>query len=239
MSRLYIVIFLSVISPCVAQQAKPDTAFVSLAKKSQVQAYNQFIHGQTRLNNGSGYRDYYSTNDEHPYFGEDDWSYGTIVYDDEFYEHVPMFYDISSDNVVSEHSLNGAKLVLIAKKIKRFELDGHTFVRLQQDELKTISEGFYDLLYDGKTKVYVRRAKTLEQKTEPTGITYSFAEKNRVYILKAGIYYPVKSKGSVLEVFKDQKQQVKSFMNKNKINLKADREGAIARIAEFYDAQNN
>jgi len=239
MPRLYIIIFLSAVSPCFAQEAKPDTTFVSSAKKSQVQTYNQFMHGQTRLNNGSQYRDYYSTNDEHPYFGEDDWSYGKIVYDDEFYEHVPMFYDLSADNVISEHSLNGAKLQLIAAKIKRFEMDGHTFVRLQQDELNTISEGFYDLLYDGKTKVYVRREKALEQKTEPTGITYSFAEKNRVYILKDSTYHPVKSKGSVLEVFNDQKQQVKSFMNKNKINIKADREGAIVRIAGFYDAQNN
>lgn len=223
---------------CFAQYAKPDTTFLSSAKKHQEKLYDKFIYGQSRLYNGSEHRDYLSRNDEHPYFGVDDWAYGYILYDDELYENVPMFYDLSRDKVISEHILNGAKLELVTEKIRRFSMDGHTFVRLLKNETQKISEGFYDLLYDGATKVYVRREKLLQQKIESNEIISRFEERNRIFILKNEIYFPVKKKGSVLEVFRDRKQDLKSFLKKNKIKFKAGRETAIVRLAEFYDAQN-
>jgi hypothetical protein len=219
------------------QQSSLDTTFLTSARANQVKLYTDFIQGQTRLNNGSEYRDYLSHNEEHPYFGVDDWAYGTIIYDEEIYEDVPMFYDLSRDKVISEHSLNGAKLELISEKISFFTLGTHTFVRLAADEAKTITPGFHERLYDGKTKVYVRREKSLQQKVESNDIIYKFDEKNRIYIQKNGVYHPVKSKNSVLEVFNDRKQEIRAFMKKNGGITKSDRENAIARVAAFYDVE--
>ena len=220
-----------------AQQLPLDTTFLTSARTNQVKLYNDLIQGQTRLNNGSEYRDYLSHNEEHPYFGVDDWAYGTIIYDEETYQNVPMFYDLSRDKVISEHSLNGAKLELISEKISLFTLGPHTFVRLAADEAKTITSGFHELLYDGKTKVYVRREKSLQQKVESNDIIFNFDEKNRIYIKKDGVYYPVKTKNSVLEVFNDRKQEIRAFMKKNGRINKNDRENAIAKVAAFYDSE--
>jgi len=236
--QLYFLSCFLISGHCFAQYAKPDTAFLTLAKKHQEKLYDQFIHGQSRLYNGSEYRDYLSRNDEHPYFGEDDWAYGDILYDDEVYKNVPMFYDLSRDKVITEHILNGAKLELVSEKIMRFSLADHTFVRLRRNETRTISDGFYEVLYDGVTKVYARREKTLQQKVESNDIISRFEENNQLFILKNGIYFPVNKKGSVLEVFRDRKQDLKSLLNKNKINFNADRETGTVRLAEFYDAQN-
>ena len=219
------------------QQLPLDTTFLTSAKLNQVALYTDYISGQKRLNNGSEYRDYLSHNEEHPYFEVDDWAYGSIIYDEELYEDVPMFYDLSRDKVISEHSLNGAKLELISEKISMFTLGPHTFVRLAADEARTITSGFHELLYDGKTKVYVRREKSLQQKVESNDIIFNFDEKNRVYIKKDGVYYPVKTKNSVLEVFNDRKQEIRAFMKKNGRITKKDRENAIARVAAFYDAE--
>jgi hypothetical protein len=172
---------------CVGQQLPADTLFLTTAKNNQIKLYTDYIAGQTRLNNGSEHRDYLSRNDEHPYFGVDDWAYGTIIYDEEFYENVPLFYDLNRDKVITEHSINGAKLELISEKIVRFSMAGHTFQRLKRDESKIISEGFYDLLYDGKTKVYVKREKSLQQRVESNDIIFNFEEKNRVYVFKDGV----------------------------------------------------
>jgi hypothetical protein len=238
-SRLCLVGLLLAAIPCVGQQSLPDTAFLSSARKNQIELYASLIKGQTRLNNGSQYRDYLARNDEHPYFGIDDWAYGTIVYDDEFYENVAMFYDISRDKIITEHSLNGAKLELISEKIRRFTMSKHIFVRLNPDEAKVITEGFYEVLYDGKTKVYARREKFLQQNVGSNTIVLTFEQKNKLYILKDGIYYPVKSKDSVIEVFADKKQDIKVFMKKSGTKFKSDRENAIAGLASFYDTQNN
>jgi hypothetical protein len=238
-SRLCFVGLLFAVVPCVGQQSLPDTAFLSSARKSQIDLYASLIKGQTRLNNGSEYRDYLARNDEHPYFGIDDWAYGTIVYDDEFYENVAMFYDLSRDKIITEHSLNGAKLELISEKIQRFTMSKHTFVRLYPDKAKVITEGFYELLYDGKTKVYARREKFLQQNVGSNTIVLTFEQKDKLYIFKDGIYYPVKSKDSVIEVFADKKQEIKAFMKKSGTKFKSDRESAIAGLASFYDTQNN
>ncbi len=237
--RLLVLLFGFVVSNSKAQSLKPDTAFLASAEKKQTVLYHQFIQGQSRLYNGSEYRDYLSKNEEHPYFGVDDWSYGDIRYDDEWYEDVPMFYDLSRDKVISEHILNGAKLELVSEKISAFILGDHKFVRLRKDEGKVISDGFYEMLHDGKTKVYVRREKILQQRIESTDIIATFDEKNKVYILKDGKYYPVKNKKSVLAVFDNKKPELKSFLGKNNIHYKDNREKAISRLAEFYDTLTN
>lgn len=221
---------------CLGQQSSADTSFVAIAKSNQLKLYATNMYGQTRLNNGGEYRDYLARDEEHPYYKLDDWQFGDIVYDEEIYENVPLFYDLSRDKVITEHSLNGTKIELISEKVKRFTMDGHTFVRLSADQAKSITPGFYDLLYDGNTKVYVRREKALQQKIESNDIIFNFEEKNRVYIFKDGQYYPVRNKNSVIDVFKDRKQEVRAYLKK--INAKkGDRETAIARAAAFYDSE--
>ena len=106
------------------------------------------------------------------------------------YENVPLFYDLSRDKVITEHSINASKIELISEKIARFSMAGHTFQRLKRDESKIITEGFHDVLYDGKTKVYVRREKALQQKVESNDIIFNFQQKNRVYVFKDGVYHP-------------------------------------------------
>ena len=224
---------------CVGQQLPADTLFLTSAKNNQVKLYTDYIVGQTRLNNGSEYRDYLARDEEHPYFLQDDWQYGDVVYDDESYTNVPLFLDLSRDKVITEHSINGSKLELISEKIAQFTISDHLFRRLKRDEAKIITEGFHEVLYDGKTKVYVRREKSLQQKVESNDITYSFQQKDRVYVLKDGVYHPVRKKSTLLDVFADKKPEVRAFLNKSGKKYKADRENAIARVAEFYDGQNN
>lgn len=236
-SRPFFVVVMCCAIQSFGQQAATDTTFLTSAKENQISLYTRYIEGQTRLNNGSEYRDYLSRNDEHPYFGIDDWEYGDIIYDEETYENVPMFYDLSRDEIITEHSLNGAKIELIAEKIQWFTLGKHTFVRLKADSSKVIESGFYELLHDGKTKVYVRWEKSLQQKVEANDIIFNFEQKKRVYILKDGVYYPVRKKESVIEVFKDRKQDIRAYMRSlGKVN-KADRESAIAKVAAFYDSE--
>lgn len=230
--------FFLITSSGFAQPTKPDTTFLTSAKEHQIAIYNRYIHGQSRLYNGSEYRDFFSKNDEHPYFGIDDWSYGDILYDEELYKNIPLFYDIYHDKVITEHLLNGAKLELISEKVQRFSFSGHTFVRLQKNESNDISEGFYDRLYDGHTKVYCRREKQLQQKVESNTIIARFIERTRIFILSKGTYFAVKKKGSVLDVMGDRKQELKSFLKKNKISYGQDRERAIVRLAEYYDSLN-
>ena len=186
--------------------------------------------------NGTEHRDYLSRNDETPYFGIDDWQYGFIYYDDERYDSVGMFYDLSTDQVIIEHMLTGAKIELVSKKISRFQMNGHYFERLYPDSARVIGEGFYERLYNGDTKVYVRRTRTLITKPAGNVLEYKFVQRDRIYLFKDHRYYPVKSKKSVYKVLRDKKQEVRAAMKGDRIPYKYDRERAIVKMVQAYDA---
>lgn len=232
-----LVIFLQVVA--FGQQAKPDTLFFAAARQYQRTLYQSSIGGQSRLYNGTEHRDYLARYEEHPYFALDDWQYGFILYDDERYDSVAMFYDLSRDQVITEHILTGAKIELVAKKISAFEINGHYFERLYRDSSGVISEGFYERIYTGQTPVYVRRTKTLTSKASGNELIYSFDERNRVYLRKDHRYYPVRSKRSVLEVLSEKKPELRAMLKREKLKFKFDREHAIVRMASTYDSPKN
>ncbi|MEO5978543.1 MAG: hypothetical protein ABIS36_02990 [Chryseolinea sp.] len=238
--RLILIIILLISSlKGFSQLIRKDTAFVALADARETQLYNDFIGGQSRLYNGTEYHDYLTKDEEHPYFGANDWSKGNIVYDDDFYKNIELFYDISRDQVITEHKLTGGKIEMIAKKIAQFTINGHPFVRLNQDKEKVIKEGFYEVLYQGKVNVFARREKQMQDKTENYTVVHTFIERNKVYIVKNGIYHFVKTKKSVLAVFDDKRQELKAFLKTEKLRYKDNRELAIAKMAGEYDKQTN
>ena len=86
--------------------------------------------------------------------------------------------------------------------------------------------------------MFCRREKLLQRKIESHDILETFDVRTRIFILKSGVYYPVRKKRSVLDVFGDKKPELKSYMKNNTIAFKADREKAIVQLAKHYDSQN-
>ncbi len=207
--------------------------------KNVREIYSRTLGLSSHLLNGVQYKEYNAHLDDegHPYFGLDDWVEGSVYYDGEVYEGVAILYDLIKDKVVIEHPFAGIKLELISEKIKYVDLPGHRFVRLDADTLKnaSIRTGFYDLLYDGLTKFYVKRQK--ERKDEIVGqeIQVKFSENDRLYIFKQGQYIQVKTKSSVLTTLADRKAELRKYIRKNKIHFRRNREDAITRVVAFYD----
>src|SRR5688572_30646804 len=126
---------------CVAQQLAPDTAFLLSAKNKSIAIYTASIKNQSRLYNGSDYIMYISNDGEHPYFMLDDWKTGSIMYWGERYDSIPLLYDLSTDQIITEHN-RGNPLNLVQEKVQRFMLFNHTFVRIYGDDKNKMQEGF-------------------------------------------------------------------------------------------------
>ena len=239
--KLHGVFFLSFLAHTLAfaQINTPDTLFVNAAIDQAKNIYEQTTKSYSRLYNGKEYIEFKKTMPEVGilFFNSEEWEEGSVLYDGELYEHVSMRYDLLEEKLIVEHKGYG-EIELITEKIKYFEIAGHTFIRLT-DKLGTkslVSQGFYDLIYDGNTRVLVKRWKVAEERVETQmSMILTFKEKNTVYIFKAGKYYPVSSKASVLKVFGDQKSALKKFISKNHIRYRSNREDAIVKIAGQYD----
>jgi hypothetical protein len=220
-----------------------STAFTQNAFDSSLtralSVYTNITGVNLHLYNGSEYIDYDHRIKGNPFFLSLSFADGAIVYDGILYENVKMFYDILHDDVVIKN-YNDTALLLAKEKISSFDYAGHHFVNLVADSSETGINviGFYDVLYNGKIKLFAKRKKYIVEKINLQYAESSFIEHDAYYIFKDNVSYPVDDKRSVLNVMKDRKTELMKYLRQNKIKFKKDRETAITKMVAYYDGLN-
>ena len=222
-----------------AQVAPTDSLPQSRAVQTAVNLYTRAVREQARIYNGSEYQEFTRPAEGHPFFESDTWEEGTVWYDGEDYRNIAVMYDILHDELVIEHyDQKGymVKIKVLQSRINRFSLLGHTFVRIQQDAAGNFREGFYDLLYDGGSRVMVKRKKTFTEEVDNTNtVKIIFSTHNQYFIEHGGRYYQVKGRASIMRVLKDKKRPLSQYIRKEQLNFKERREHDLVKLAAFYD----
>ncbi|GHB54472.1 hypothetical protein [Persicitalea jodogahamensis] len=189
------------------------------------------------LYNGKQYYVYDSREVEHQFFLTEDWTVGSVFYDGQQFEQVPLLYDIVRDQLVVRYRHGFGNVTLQNRKVRSFTLDGHDFMRVEADtgRVEGLRTGFYDQIYTGTTKVLARRRKERLQQLSETKITIAFPVKDQYYLYKNGEYQPVQSKRSVLMLLPEHKRQLKRELRKQNLSFRQNREEAIKIMAARYD----
>lgn len=219
-------------------QTNADTAFVALAKIHAANLHQEALGVQSRLYNGSRYVDPEFNSEQHPFFLSEDWIMGSVFYDGEYFENVPLMYDLLNDALVAEHGPSGHAIQLIRNKLRHFTVEDHYFERLVKDSSQSALPvtGFYDIIYDGPSRLVARRQKFSREEIRNSEVIISYDQKNRYFILMNGVYFPVKTKGSVLKLMGDRKQELKKYLRQQGIVFSDHREAALKSMAEHYDS---
>lgn len=214
-----------------------DTAFVRASIQHVGAVYQKSIANQSHLYNGIEYISFETSLEKqgHPYYIEDDWIEGSIEYNYEKYNKVPMRYDLQKQKIVIEYATGIGEIELISEKINRFTLAGHAFTNIRNESNSIITPGFYDMLYQGKTQVLVKRQKIINKRQVSNNLILEFLPRDKIYFCKKNVYFAISTKASVIKALGDQKQAVKKFISKNKIRYRSNREAALIKIAEHYD----
>ena len=124
-------------------------------------------------------------------------------------------------------------LVLVPEKTGYFNLPGHLFIR--GSDAFPGRQGFYDLLYDGKTEILVKRVKEMVPWSKSFEFNSVFMQNNNYFIYKDGSYKSVNNKKEMLDVLKDKRAELKDFISKNKPDFRKDFEKALVQTAKYYD----
>jgi hypothetical protein len=228
---------------CDGQSVTPDTAFVTASVKDALNRYMHQVKGEIPLYNGTAYTEYNSLVEEHPYFLSDDWINGTIYYDNDKYEEIPLQFDIrTAEKVITEHGTSGQKIQLISERISSFTLGTHRFIRLEKKETDRFkgAPGFYQVLVEGEhVTLLAKHTKTLQKRFSSYLVVAEFETITKYYFLKEGRYFPVKRKGSVWDVLHDKKNELRQEMKKNRSKFTASREQRLIESARFYNLIKN
>ena len=214
-------------------EVNPD---ISLETKFPISLYKAATIQSQNLYNGRLYYVYDSRMEEHQFFEDRKWQNGVVFYDGQRFDSIPMVYDIVKDELITKHFYGDYQL-LQSEKVDYFLKNGHAFKRMEagKDINSSMRTGFYDIRYDGKTKLLIRRSKQRQEKiVEKRVITY-FPEKDFYYILKDDRYHSVRSKKSVFGLFPENKKELRKSLRDANIKFKKNREAAIGVIVVTYD----
>lgn len=233
---LVILIAMSAACPVFGQHTSADSSFREQAVRYAHARYVRSTADQARLYNGAEYVGHLPNIKGYPYV-DSLWRVGTVTYDGVTYGDIPLLYDLVDDVVVVPHIDSVYRLQLQSIKISRFSIPNHTFVRIVRDSTHNVGlrTGFYDQLYDGRSKVLARRVKTIKTELVQNSIKEEYLLDNYYYIGKNGFFYSVKSKRSVLNLFADQKKTLRKYLRENRIKFGRNREAAIVKLAQQYD----
>ena len=203
---------------------------------SAVAAYKEATSQSQNLYNGRQYYVYDNRSEEHQFYEFRKWHNGVLVYDDQRFDSIPMLYDIFKDELIIKH-FNGDHLLLQSEKIDYFYVDNHTFVRQEagKDINPQMRTGFYDLIYNGKSRTIVRRIKQRQEKIVDKRVIALFPQKNTYYVKKGDQYYNVSSKKSAFNLFPEYKRELRKVLKDERIKFRKNKEVAIVKMVEAYD----
>jgi hypothetical protein len=230
-----------------AQLNSADSAALNSSITAAINLHNTALAEGIHLYNGPENAGYNHLAIGNPYFLADEIQNGTVIYDDTYYQNVPMLYDLVQDNVIilqygvrnsgaSEEYKKIMRQDLVRNKITSFTLPGHEFVRLAADSSAIgMPEGFYERMYNGKVKLLVKRSKKYVEEVKGQELERRYELTTNYYIQQNGKYYAVRSAKSLPAVFKDKKREVNSFYRNNRKKYKRNKEQLIFEATRYYD----
>ncbi len=229
---------ISIFLPVVAksQSNADDSSAYEASVANTISIYFNQIGDQSGLYNGRLYARYeFPFAFGSPYFLSGDFNDGSIIYSGVLYTHVPLLFDELRGQVITRD--HGYGLQLVNERISEFSLLGHRMIRVVGDSLNvnSLSTGFYELLYSGKSEVLTQTRMNMQEKLTSTEILRIIV-RHEDYLIRVGINYrKVNSKRELLDIMSDHRKQIQQFMRKNRLRYRKDTENALIKTAAFYD----
>ncbi|HEX8348729.1 MAG TPA: hypothetical protein VF598_02090 [Hymenobacter sp.] len=240
-TRIIVLLGMLVLSrQALSQTAAAEAQLASAVDLVRKQYKNSFI-AHPQLFNGPEYRDYaqrYQKCVGHQFFLSSDKQSGSVYYNDYHFTDVKLLYDVVLDQIVLQHATSPLYFKLINDNVQNFFVGKHYFTRLIADSSATglTRTGFYEVLVDNSVvQLLARREKQMQEKLEQQTITLEFLTADKLFIKKAGVYYPANKKRSVTRLFADRSKEVQKYIQDNKLKFKKDRrETDIVQLTRYY-----
>ncbi len=207
----------------------------SLTYTQAIAFYNGVVGDGSSLYTGRHYSGYDFGIEGHQYFDTNQAISGSLLYDENLYDNVAMYYELVKDELLITSPDNDFQIIVKKQDIEWFDLKGHRFVFLETSGLS----GIYELLSMGVLDVLIKRTKILKKEVGDRSVKREFVQHNAFYIRNGDEVYVVTSKKDLLNYDKERKKEIRKMLNKNKFNFKKDPEHTIIRTVEYLGASTN
>ena len=228
-------VFLFVSITVSAQQLPPDTSASNLAMESGVNTYLGQMAENSPLYNGYEFVPYGLNITGFPWFGSPEMKKGAVYYDGSLFKGIDLYYDLINDQVIIKDFTRNYFITLVGDKIRYFDLGNDHFIRFSEGNEVGLEKGFYHSVYEGNTTVLIRYMKKIQYTTNPEKTSSRYTQYTSYYVINKGIYSQISSKGDLIDVYSDKKNEIRKFIGENKLNFRKDPANTLIKVAKHYD----
>jgi hypothetical protein len=174
----------------------------------------------------------------HPFFEDNYWKNGKIWVSEKEYDVGFLKYDLVSANLVYLHHHNAtvSPIYLNKELVKKFTMGPHHFIYLNDFEKtsnRSLKPGYYEIIYDGVTKFYIRREKTSALYRYIFDPAYT--QSTYLVLYKQGEYLRIRGRLNFLNAFDDQKKEIRTYMRMNNLRFNTRNISFIEKVLDYYD----
>lgn len=189
------------------------------------------------LYNGKVWRNHFTSVKGDQFLFSKDYLPGSVTVNGKSYKNLNINYDIYNDEITTTKN-NGVILQLNKEMIDSFtlvfEFKTYLFKNTQADSLTGI-KGYINVLYNGKSALYVKYKKEIDLLAVDDKYDLFF-QTHKIYFVKKGTVYQLSGKGDLLKALQEDKTQIKAFMKKNGLRVSKKVPGSFIPIIRYYDS---
>jgi len=189
------------------------------------------------LYNGRIWRNLYYLVDGNQFLFSNEFINGTVTISGKSFSNVAIKYDAFKDELLTPYE--HGKILQLNKELVdsfAFNFNGkhYHFIRIREDKSENPG-GYFRVIYSGKSALYLKYIKKIN-KLSISGESESFYQSERLYLVKNGQFIAVSGKGDLLRAMDDKRDQVKSFIRKNKTKVSEEEPENIVPVIKYYDS---
>jgi hypothetical protein len=194
------------------------------------------------LYNGKIPPEYRMLHDGTYFLESEDYYTGTVVYNGKQYVDIQMNLNAHLDELYVKIPQYNSNTILLKAHVTSFTLDNMEFLHIVGDLFPRAPEtGYYRILFSGEDVMVLKKTKKMMNSATPDvemTVTHVFNESTSWYIVRNGMFHPVKRKASVLRVLRDKRKELNRHIRENKLGFgKEDRDAALASCAARYEQE--
>jgi hypothetical protein len=192
------------------------------------------------LYNGRLWRNLYYRVVGNQFLFTDELLQGTVTIEGWLFENVLVKYDILEDELVARHPRE------VVGQLNKEKIDGFTikfdnrvydFLRIDDDSLNNPT-GYVNVLLKGHVSLWIKYRKEVVM-LGFEGRLDKFNQLQRIYLVKEGNAYPVKSKNDIIRLLSDRKQEINDFIRKNRLKITNKDPDSFIPVLKFYNELNS
>ena len=175
-----------------------------------------------------------------PYL-EDNFTKGSIYTKEKtMYIDVPIRYNIYFDQIEFKANDNTVQAMGTPEMIEKVKFKNYKMVYIPFSVSKEIRQGFFLVLEEGKSSLYVKLRVSLQNPAKPLGYKDAqpaeFIRRPDAYYIRVGgsCAIEVRNKRDLLEIFPDHQKQLEAFIKKHKV--KPNKPETLKELVQYYNS---